>query len=204
MANSMPAKTIQSPLLAWQSVANGVSVLGSALNCSSTWFASIGCRLGRGSATAFNAGWPNIRIEVSYAAAGNDHWIPLTTFQPPVGTSVGKTTLNGAIIAGATSLVLTSATNFVQGDILFLGHVTLAANYEVCRVLSISGTTVTLEEPCTYAHSDTSVISNQAFIATCSVDLRPFTRIRAVADNANSGIGISIEVVMITTDSFGV
>ena len=52
----------------------------------------------------------------------------------------GSTTLNGATIVGATTAVLTSATNFGNGDIV---KIDTGANAEY-RAISISGTTITV------------------------------------------------------------
>ncbi len=198
-----PNKTIQTALVAWQDIATGAVVLSSAVNVAGVWDASFFVRVARRSSSAFTAGWPNIRIEASNASSGNQGWIPLFTLQPPVGASVGKTTLNGAITAAATTAVLTSATNFVQGDLVYLGHTTTAANYEIVRVKSIASTTITFEEAGTFAHDNGCDISNQPFIANPAADLTPYTRVRAVVDNANGGITISVEVIMITMDSAG-
>lgn len=197
-----PAKTIQTALIAWQDIASGAVVIGSWFDVSTKYGGSLGIRIGRQSATAFTANWPNIRVEASDAASGNANTIPLFTLQPPIGASVGSTTLNGALSIGATTAVLTSATNFVQGDLLFLRD-TSTANYEIARVKSISGTTITFEEALTYAHANSAIVANQAFIAFPSLDLTPYTRLRVVADNANGGITIGVEVILVTFDSQG-
>ncbi len=202
MSVIVPSKTIQTAMLAWQDIATGSQVISSVVDCSSIWAASFGVRIGRQSATAFTAGWPNIRFEASYLSSGNAAWIPLFTLQPPIGATVGKTTLNGAVSAGASTLTLTSATNFVQGDIIYVGD-SSTANYEIVRCKSIASTTVTFEEVCTYAHTNSAIVSNQAFLACPSADLTSYKRVRCVADNANGGITISIEVALITMDSFG-
>ncbi len=203
MPSSIPSKILVLPASApipWQDIAGTASVVGAAVNVATVWRASFGISIGRQSATAFSAGWPNVRIEGSYGAGGNGRWFPLHTTSPAVGTTVGKTTLNGAIIAGATTLVLTSATNFLQGDILYLGHTTTPANYEIARVKTLATATVTFEEPCQYAHTTASIVSNQAVLDYVDIDLRSFTEVRAVVDNCGSGIVISVEVAMTIND----
>lgn len=198
--STTPNKTIQAAPVAWQDIATGAVVISSVVDCTAKWSASFGARIGRQAATAFAANWPNVRVEASYAASGNDHWIPLAVLQPPVGTSVAKTTLSGAVSAGATTLGLTSATGFAQGDLIWVGD-TSAANYEVVRCKSISGTTVTFEEACTFAHASAAVVSNQAYVAAPALDLSAYARVRVVVDNAGGGITIAAEVTMITLDS---
>jgi hypothetical protein len=202
MATSTPAKTVQTALLAWQDVATGAVTIGTALDVSSIWGATVFVRLGRRSGTAFTAGWPNLRIEASAKASGNDEWYPSAAiFQPQVGASIANTTLNGAVSAGATSFVVTAATNIAVGDILYLGD-SSSANWELVRVKTVSGTTITPEEAVTYAHANGSAVTDQAEIFTPAVlDLSSIKRIRAVADNASGGQTAAWEVNVTTFDS---
>lgn len=202
MATITPNKTVNSVLLlAWQDIANTNVVVGSAVDVSTKYAASFGIRIARATATAFTAGWPNIRIEASEKDSGNDGWIPLMQFQPTPGTSLASTTFNDAAVnAGDTSFTLTSVTNISIGDVLFLGH-SSAANYELVRVKSISGSVVTVEEPITYAHANGSLVTDQAEMYFPVCDLNAYKRVRAVADNSNSGQGIKVQVTMITHDS---
>lgn len=194
------SKTVNTSLLAWQDIASAADVIGSAVDVSTKFAASVWVFIGRLTGTAFTAGWPNIRIEVSAKASGTDAWIPIATFQPAVGASIASTTLNGAVSAAATTFVVTSATNIAAGDILFLGHTTTAANYELVRVKSLSGTTITPEEAVTNAHDTAAVVTDQAEVYVAQIDLTAVGRIRAVADNANSGQGIKIQALMSTGD----
>lgn len=196
-------KTQGTSLLAWQDIATGAVIISSAQDVSTKLAASVFIKVGRNSSSAFTAGWPNFRVEASGKSSGDDWWIPLATFQPAVGASIAATTLNGAITAGATTLVVTSATNIAAGDILFLGHTTDVTKYELIRVKSVSGTTITFEEACTYAHDNGCVISDQAEMYAASVDLTGVGRIRIVADNANSGRTIYASALMVTGDSIG-
>src|SRR5215813_2268603 len=106
MTNTTYVKTIATSVIAWQDVANAAQVISSVQSVSSTLAASFNIQLARESATAFTAGWPNVRIEVSGKASGNDKWIPLQSFQPALGASIANTTLNGAVSAAATNCVV--------------------------------------------------------------------------------------------------
>jgi hypothetical protein len=202
MATSTPVKTVQTALLAWQDVATANVQVGTALDVSNYWEATVFARLGRRSGTAFTAGWPNIRIEVSEATSGNDGWYPTAAvFQPPVGASIANTTLNGAVSAGATSFVVTAATNIAVGDILYLGD-SSSANWELVRVKTVSGTTITPEEAVTFAHANGSAVTDQAEIFTPAVlGLSSIKRIRAVADNASGGQTCAVKVSITTFDN---
>jgi hypothetical protein len=197
-----PTKTVGTSLLAWQDIASAAQVISSAIDVSTKWAISFNIMLARLTGTAFTAGWPNVRIEASGAASGNDAWIPLLTLQPAVGITIVATTLNGAVSAAAASCVVTSATNIAVGDLLFLGHTTTPANYELVRVKLVSGTTVTFEENCTYAHDTTALVTDQAESYFPALDVSAYSRIRVVVDNASSGQGIKVRVTYNTMDSF--
>lgn len=200
MATITPNKTVGTSLLAWQDVATANVVVGSALDVSTKYAIACQIRIGRRSGTAFTSGWPNIRIEGSVKSSGTDHWTPLYSIAPALGTSIANTTLNGAVSANASTFVVTSATNIAAGDILFLGD-TSTTNYELVRVKSLSGTTITPEENVTNAHANAAICTDQAEMYFPSFDLGPYSRIRAVCDNANSGQSISVEVLCTTFDS---
>lgn len=197
-----PSKTIGTSLLAWQDIASAAVVISSAVNVASLWGVGFFILLGRGTGAAFTPGWPNIRIEMSGKSSGNDLWIPRLVLSPSIGASIVSTTLNGAISAGATTCVVTSATNIAIGDYLFLGHTTTPANYELARVKLVSGTTVTFEEAITNAHDNGALVTDQSESYNPVLDVSTDGRARVVVDNANSGQGIKVEVFYNTFDSF--
>jgi len=150
-----PVKTQDISLLAWAAVPTATVTMSSVLDlitAPAKFAASIFVYIGRQSGSAFTTGWPNIRISASpRASPANDAWVPLDVYRPSEGASIANTTLNGAILAGATSCVVTSATNIAAGDLLFLGDAS-SANWEIVRVLSVAGTTVNFEEEIGRAH----------------------------------------------------
>lgn len=203
MSSSL-TKTQGTSLIAWQDIATANVVIGGAVDVSTVFAATVLVWMTRNpSAGAFTAGWPNIRIEISAKSSGDDAWIPVAVFQPGLGTNLANTTLNGAIIATATSCVVHNATYIAAGDVLFLGHTTIPANYEVMRVKSVAGTTINFESGCDNAHDDNAVVTDQAEIYNVQVDLTAVGRIRAVVDNIGSGRTISVQVLMVTGDSIG-
>lgn len=196
-------KTAGTSLASWADVATGNVTVGSAADVSTKLGATIFAQVGRRSGSAFTAGWPNIRIEASAKSSGNDAWVPLAIWSPGVGASIANSTCNGAVSAGAGSFTITSATNVAAGDILFMGHTTDTTKYELVRVKSVSGTTITFEENCTYAHDNTAPVTDQAEMYCGSFDLTGISRIRAVIDNAGSGQTMTAQVLMVTGDSIG-
>lgn len=197
-----PSKTIGTSLHAWQDIASAAQVISSVITVTTVWAVAFMIQLARGTGTAFTAGWPNVRVEASGKASGNDTWVPLLTLQPEVGASIVNTTLNGAVSAGATTCVVTSATNIAIGDRLFLGHTTTVANYEIVGVKLVSGTTVTFEEACTNAHDTGALVTDQTFERFPVLDVAAYSRIRVILDNANSGQAIKAQVLYNTFDSF--
>jgi hypothetical protein len=142
-----------------------------------------------------------VRIEASYHGSDNQGWRQLDAIQMAVGASISNTTLNGAVSASATSCVVTSATNIAAGDILFLGDAS-AANYEIVRVKSVSGTTVNFEEACVNGHTTGAQVTDQAEIYSLGpYDLSTFARVRVILDNVGTGQGVYFRSIMNTLDS---
>ncbi len=198
-----PSKTQNGTLLAWTDVASAACPVGSAVDVSTKFAATIFVRLGRLTGSAFTAGWPNIRIEASHKSSGDNSWGTLVSFQPAVGASIAATTLNGAVSAGASSFVVTSATNIAAGDLLFLGD-SSTSNYEIIRVKSVASTTITPEENVVNAHANAALVTDQAEIfSPAAIDLFSIGRIRAVVDNIGSGQGIKVEIGISYADSVG-
>lgn len=200
MASSLN-KTQSTSVLAWQDIASAAIVLSSAQSMATKFAATFFIKVARLTGSAFTAGSPNIRIEASPSTSVG--WIPLATFQPAVGASIAATTLNGAVSAGASSFVVTSATNIAAGDLLFLGHTTDVTKYELVRVKSVASATVTPEEPVVYAHDTGALVTDQAEEYIAQIDCTSIYSLRAVADNISSGQGIKVEVLMTTADSIG-
>jgi len=196
-------KTPGVSVLAWQQVANQASVIASISGLPTT---ALGIQLmihfARQSGSAFTAGWPNFRVEVSSKSSGDDAWAPVATYQPQAGTAIANTTLSSSVTAGATSFGVASATNIAAGSILFLGD-SSSSNWELVRVKSISGTTVTPEDPCSYNHASGAAVYGQCDIYPCTVDLLAVTRCRVLVDNGNSGQTIAARVLGVYSESIG-
>jgi hypothetical protein len=196
-------KTTGTEVLAWATTATAAVTESSVQDVSTKVTARLIIHMGRASGTAFTAGWPLVRVEVSGADTGDDAWAPTLVFAMPIGASIASTTANGAITATDTACSVASATNIAAGDVLFLGHTTDPTKYEIVRVKSISGTTVTFEEACTYDHDSGCAITDQAEIMTGEIALDTIERLRVVVDNSNGGQSVHCRVIMNTLDSVG-
>lgn len=201
-------KTQGTSLIAWADVATGNVSVSGAEDVSTKFAATVFAWLGRDPAAgAFTTGWPNIRIEASADSSGDDTWIPVVVFQPGLGVNLANTTLNGAAGVGDNHVHTHANTNLAAGDLIFLGHTTTPSDYEIARVISVTGAgdpyTVNLEEVTANAHDNAAVVTDQAELFIAQIDLTGVGRIRAVVDNANSGRTIAVRVLMVTGDSIG-
>lgn len=79
---------------------------------------------------------------------------------------------------------------------------TSTSNYELIRIKSISGTTVTPEEAVLNAHASGAIFSDQAEEVFFSFDLAAYRRIRAMVDNTIGAQAISIDWQLTTFDSY--
>lgn len=192
-------KTIGTSHIAWQSLATATPLFGPAITTTNLIAICFGVAMGRAGGTAFTTS-PQLMIEVPYSS-GEDSWRYYDTVNFGLGASIANTTLNGAVSAGAGSCTVTSATNIAAGDLLYLGHTTDSTKYEIVRVKSVSGTTVTFEENCVYAHDSGALVTDQAeHYSLGPYDLSAFARVRAVVRNY-SGQTAYFRVLYNTLDS---
>jgi hypothetical protein len=203
----VPNNTAKTAHIAWADTATGSQVVGTAIvvNNGTTKERAVRffLKFGRRSGTAFTAGWPNIRFEVSSTDSGNGDWFTQYSYQAAVGASIANTTLNGAVSANATSFVVTSATNIAAGDMLFVKGNTDAEN-EIVRVKSVSGTTINLDDgtPIVAAKNTGNAVTDQAEMPPpFEFGGQSIRRIRAIVDNAGSGQTIAAEVTYTLFDA---
>lgn len=196
-------KTVGTSVLAWADQANATSRVSSTQSVTTALAAAVHVYIGRGTGTAFTAGSePTARVEVSAKSSGDDWFTPVAQFQMATGASIANTTLNGAVSAAASTIVVNSATNIAAGDILLIED-SSASNYELARVLSVSSTTITLETALTNGHSNGAAVRDQAEMYVVSVDLSATSRLRVVVNNAASGQAVRSAAYMVTADSIG-
>lgn len=198
-----PTKTIGSSLLAWQDQAAATVLISSVIDVSTAWAIALNILLARAISTVFVGNAPQLRIEASGKASGNDAWVPLLILTPAVGASIAQTTLNGAVSAAATSFVVTSATNLSAGQLAFVGHTSDVTKYELCRIKSVSGTTITPEDAVTYAHDTGALVTGQAESFFPALDCSAYSRLRIVVDNmGNATQGLKLQVLYNIFNSF--
>lgn len=199
-------KTAAQALLAHTQLATATQAIGSAVDVSTKVGPAVALvKIGRTVATALGKNL-SFRLEGSAKASGNDEWYPITEWSTGSGlVAANASTVNDASFnAGDTSFTITSATGLTGGDLLYLRETGTPANSEWVRIGSVSGTTITLEEPCTRAHTNGITTTDLAEMFTIPFDTSPHVRVRLVA-NANdiTATGQTVDVIawLVTADS---
>lgn len=138
--------------------------VGTAVDVTGMHYIGLTGWIGRLSGTAHASPWATLLLEGNTSATDDSMWepIPDASFTMAPGASIANTTLNGAVSANATTIVVASATNIAAGDLLFLSHGSSTANYEVVRVASVSGTTITVDDKVVFAHDSGAAVTDQA------------------------------------------
>ena len=177
---SAPTKTEVALLAGTFQGSGGQPAVGSDMDVSGHHEIGLSLWLGRLSGTAHTAPWASLIVEGNPSASDNSMWATIAQLTLPAGASIASTTLNGAVSANATTLVVASATNIAAGDLLFLSHGTDTAKYEVVRVVSLSGTTITIEGNIFYAHDNGAGVTDQAEkVVIPALDVSGLSRVRA-------------------------
>lgn len=195
-----PSKTVGVSIFAWQDLANGNVLISSDIDVEDLFSAAFHVQLARRSGSAFNAGWPTVRIEASSDDAGTDNWIPIHEYVMSTGASIANTTLSSGLTAGNATCSVTSGTNIASKDFLFIEGDTDAGN-EVLMVRSVASTTVNFEQNCAYSHSSGNAVTDQAEKYIQRIDVSEFSRLRVVVNNAGSGQTVATRIDMTSLDA---
>ena len=184
-------KVEQTVLFAIASVASNSVTVGSVVSVATYYAVDVRIRMGRGTGTAFTTA-PIIRIEGTYDSTSPtaDQWVVLAQFQPVVGASIGSQAVSGTEAAGQTVVSLAAGTNFAAGDYVFF-HNTTIGNSEWCRVKSVTGADLTIEEGLVNAQTG-STCRDQAEQYHALIDCTSLQSIRLVVDGNSSGQAVVI------------
>lgn len=190
-------KTVQTALLAIQSVAASSVAISSAFDVSGKLGGIIHVRFGRRSATAAGAG-VNIRLESSHATSGDNSWYPFAVFTTAFAACEGEA-VSGTVSSGTNVITVASTTNLVAGDIIFIDNGTIA-NSEWGRIKSIvANTSVTIEDNLVNAQTGATMYDAAEIFTPITIP-EGCVRIRAVADGALFTQAFAINVNLITID----
>jgi hypothetical protein len=196
-----PTKTVQTALLALQSVASNSVAVGAALDVANFLGATIGIRFGRRTASALTS--PAIvRIEYSFATSGDSKWLVKEQRASSIVAAESEA-VSGTVNAGTNVITVASTTNLAAGDLIYIDNGTIA-NSEWGRVKSIvSNTSVTIEDNLTNAQTSSTLYDQADIFAAITLDLTSIKRIRAVCDGSGTGQAVAVEVLCTTFDSIG-
>jgi hypothetical protein len=193
-------KTAATSLLSLQSVASNSVVISSAQDVSTKLAATVFIHFGRRAATALTEGM-EFRVEASSKASGDGHWYPLAVFKTQV-TAAESEAVSGTVNSGTNVITVASTTNLAVGDIIFIDNGTIG-NSEWGRIKAVStNTSVTTEDNLVNAQTG-AMIYDQAEMFVAQLDLTAVSRIRLVANGANTGQAVAVESHLVTGDSIG-
>lgn len=193
-------KTVQTDLIALQSVAANSVVVGSAVDVSGKLGGLIHARFGRRSATSGTAG-VNIRLESSSAASGDNTWFPFAQFTTAFAACEAEA-VSGTVNAGTNVITVASTTNLTAGDVVFLDNGTIG-NSEWGRVRAIAASTsITIEDNLVNAQTGSTIYDGAEIFPPVAIPAGA-VRVRAVIDGANFTQAFAVQVGLITIDSIG-
>lgn len=199
MASATPTKTVQTALLAIQSVAASSVAISSAFDMSGKIGGGlIHVRFGRRSATAAGAG-VNIRIESSSASSGDNTWFPLAIFTTNFAACEAEA-VSGTVSSGTNVITVASTTNLAAGDVIFIDNGTIG-NSEWGRIKSIvTNTSVTIEDNLVNAQTGATIYDSAEIFPPVYIP-ETAMRIRVVADGASFTQAFAINATLMTFDS---
>src|SRR5262245_34929326 len=173
-------KVTEVTLYAIASTASNSASYGSAVDVSTYYGADVRIRMGRATSTAFTAA-PIIRLEATFKTSptAND-WVSIAEFSPSLGSSIGSQAVSRTEAAGQTIVKLAATTNLAASDYGFF-HNTTIGNSEWSRILSASGSDITIEEGLVFAQTG-ATCRDQAEQYHVTVDLTAIQKLRLSVD----------------------
>lgn len=188
-------KVTEATLYAIASTASNAVSVGSTVDVSTYYGASIRIRMGRATGTAFTVA-PEFRVEANFKGTPDDNsWVTVAAFSPALGTSIGSQAVSGTEAAGQTVVTLAAATNFAANDFVFFHNTTLA-NSEWKRVVSIATNDLTLQDALVNAQTG-ATCRDQAEEYFLNIDLTSIQDLRLVVNGATgTGQAVIVEAAL--------
>lgn len=184
----LATKTIQTELLATQSVAASTNVASTVLSITGAKKATVFIDHGRSNTVAFGTQGTEYRVEGSQQASGNDTWRTLASVTCASTACLAVASSTDASSAAATITVTSGTSIPARGDIVFWANTVSAASSEWMRVTAVSGTaSFNILDGLRYAQDSDTNIFTQAEHFVIQLDVEGITRIRVVANNNASG-----------------
>jgi hypothetical protein len=191
---STPSKTQGTTLLSLQSIAASTTVVGSEVDVTGKFAGVVFIHFGRTTTSAPGSG-VSFRIEAADKSSGGNHWYPLTSVITGIAACNGPTNTSTSGAAQTVSAI----TGFVAQDICCIAPTTVA-NTEWARMVSSTGSVLTMEETIAGSHS-TGNTYNKAEMYAIPLDLSGIGRLRVVADGSAHNQAFRCEAFLNTLDS---
>ncbi len=200
-------KTVNQTLLALQSIATAVVVVGTPVDVSTKLAGLVLVHWGRQSATALTKGI-TIRIEASAKSSGDGFWFPIAEWTSLIA-AVNTEAVSGTVSAGQNVITVASTTGYNVGDVVYIDNGTIA-NSEWGRIKVVtSNTSITIEDNLVNAQtganlypSGATVYPTNEGIVCAMIDLTSIARIRMVA-GGQTAQAVAVEGFLVTGDSIG-
>lgn len=194
-----PSKTVGTTLISHQAVTHPNSVVGSAVDVSTKFHATVYINHAPIEASA-NTNPPRFLVQASAAASGNEDWHTIEERICSDGTPATEA-LTGT--ESDNTLAVASTTGFNEDDIVYIQDVGTVTDGEWAYVKQITtDTTIDLFDNLTTTKDSSDVIWNQAEQWVLDIPLDGITRIRCVYQNEGAtALNAHIKVTMTTLDS---
>lgn len=198
-ATLTPTKTVQTALLALQTVAASTVVKSSAFNMAGLFGGLVFARFGREADTAAGAG-VNIRFECSFASSGDNSWVPFAIFTTQFAATTHQVNTTQAN-SGQATILATTTTNLTAGSLMFVFNGTIA-NAEWIRVKTLTASTsIVVEDNLVNTIPITTSMFNAAELFPPFPVPEGAQRIRVVADGSLFTQAFAIDAYLDTFDN---
>lgn len=204
MSVTTPTKTDSVTVISHQAAVHPVTIVGSAIDCSTKRRATIYLYQGYNEATTdTNPGKFIVQVRPDPGGGTvNEHWITVVELSAR-GTNPDTSTLTATCTAPSSTLTLGSGTGFAAEDEIYIADNTLADG-EWAKVKSVSGTTVILVDGVTNTHASgaTQKVCNDCSKWVVDLDVSDCTSFRVIwMHQGATGADSVIKALAVTYDS---
>ena len=176
-------ETIETDLLAAQTIAASASVISSVVSVVGVKKASVLIFHSRAATAAFGTNGTEYRVEISAQSSGNEAWQPLASVLASSAVAASAAASSDCA-AGTTLVTITSGTAIAARDIICFTSGTI----EWVRSTVATGTaSFNVLDATTYGHASATGIFSSGEIFPLTFNLESATRLRAVVNNLASG-----------------
>lgn len=193
-------KTVQTDLLATQSIAASTVVVGTPFDFSTKMGGTAGIWFGRGAATA-STGSAIIRLEFSKSASGDNSWAFISEIATTIAACESEA-VTGTVNAGQKVITVASTANLTAGDWILIANPTPSLS-EWAQIKSIvANTSITVVDDLVNAATGCTIYDSAEIFTGIEIPAG-VVRIRAVFFGALFTQASYVRVSLTTIDSIG-